>query len=143
MNGRCLCGEVQFELKGKTPHLYQCHCSQCRKVTGSSSNAATFVEKANFKWIAGEQVITSYSKDGGYRSDFCSRCGSPVPNQLRGMDKYWVPAGSIEGYDDFRVIAHLHIGSKAEWEEIGGSGVRYEGMPNIDTLNKALQRTSR
>ncbi|PRY63410.1 hypothetical protein B0H98_1085 [Vreelandella songnenensis] len=43
MTGECLCGEVKFEIDGKLPNLYQCHCSLCRKTTGSTANAATFV----------------------------------------------------------------------------------------------------
>jgi hypothetical protein len=54
MKGECLCGDVEFEIKGDLPNLYQCHCSLCRKVTGSS--AATYLasgfarERASGLW---------------------------------------------------------------------------------------------
>lgn len=142
MIGKCLCGEVQFEVKGDVPHLYQCHCSLCRKTTGSSANAATFVHETNFVWLAGVENINSFVKDTGYRSAFCSICGSPLPNVLRGADKYWVPAGLLEDFDGYEVVAHLHTNSKAAWEQICGSGVQYEEMLDLETLIKALQRTS-
>ena len=43
MQGKCLCGQVAFEILGAVPKLYQCHCSLCRKQGGSTSNTATIV----------------------------------------------------------------------------------------------------
>jgi hypothetical protein len=57
MHGKCLCGEVRFTLSGELPNLYQCHCSLCRKVSGSSSNAAFKIDLAQLKWDAGEQLV--------------------------------------------------------------------------------------
>ena len=54
MQGKCLCGGVQFVLSGELPNLYQCHCSLCRKVTGSSANAAFRIDLAQLSWIEGE-----------------------------------------------------------------------------------------
>lgn len=143
MIGKCLCGKVQFEINGETPHLYQCHCSLCRKQSGSSANAATFIFERNFTWTNGEEIITSFVKDTGFRTDFCSNCGSPVPNRLRNTDKYWVPAGLLEGEGGQEIVAHLHTKSKACWDQLPLSGEQYEDMPDIETLNKSLQRASR
>nr|WP_269749631.1 GFA family protein [Vibrio navarrensis] len=62
------------------PPIYQCHCSLCRKVSGSSSNSALIVEASNFKWCSGEHQIRSFSTSSGFKSEFCCQCGSPVPN---------------------------------------------------------------
>ena len=83
MKGECLCGSVSFEIEGDLPNLYQCHCSLCRKATGSSANAATLVNEEHFRWLSGQSEIRSFQKPTGYRSDFCSVCGSPVPFNLR------------------------------------------------------------
>jgi hypothetical protein len=58
--GSCLCGHVQFEIAVEAPKLYQCHCSLCRKQSGTSSNAATFVDKNLFSWLQGQAGITSF-----------------------------------------------------------------------------------
>ncbi|MGD8421220.1 MAG: GFA family protein, partial [Gammaproteobacteria bacterium] len=57
MKGRCLCGEVAFELQEPVPNLYQCHCSLCRRVTGSAANAALRIPAAQFAWLAGREQI--------------------------------------------------------------------------------------
>jgi len=142
MKGECLCGEVKFEIKGNLPNLYQCHCSLCRKVTGSSANAATFVTQKDFRWLSGQDKISSFQKPTGYRSDFCSVCGSPVPNQLRGMELVWVPAGLLEESFETAVAVnvHLHMGSAASWERDSGECVRLEAGPeSLESLQEALQ----
>ena len=143
MIGKCLCGEVQFEILGNLPNLYQCHCSLCRKVSGSSSNSAMLIEAKNYKWICGYQLIPSFARSSGFRSDFCLKCGSPVPNEMKRGNGYWIPVGLLEESLDVEVAVHLYVGSKACWHSIGGNANQYEEMPDISTLNKALQRTSR
>ena len=71
MHGKCLCGSVEFEVTGNFPKLYQCHCSLCRKQGGSLSNTATIVGAENFHWLSGQEHISSWVKDTGFRSDFC------------------------------------------------------------------------
>jgi hypothetical protein len=71
LNGQCLCGAVKFLLRAMPSQIYQCHCSQCRKITGSSANASCIIAEENFEWQQGESNIASYIHESGYRSDFC------------------------------------------------------------------------
>jgi len=34
------------------------------------------------------------------------------------------------GTEDLKVMHHLHVGSKASWEEIGGSSKQHDGAYN-------------
>jgi hypothetical protein len=131
MHGKCLCGSVEFEVAGKSLGLYQCHCSLCRKQGGSSSNTATIVGAENFLWLSGQEHISSWVRDTGFRSDFCSKCGSPVPNPLRGTPYYWVPVGLLDDEQELEIVAHVFVGSKASWEIISQQGVRYETIPEL------------
>ena len=135
MRGNCLCGAVKFEIAGEVPRLYQFHCSLCRKQSGSTSNSALLIESENFRWLDGEDTISSYSKESGFRSDFCSRCGSPVPNPLRRTKYVWVPSGLLDGSIPPKVGAHLCVGSKASWDAIPEEGVQFEHLPpDLETL---------
>ncbi|WDD97563.1 GFA family protein [Thalassomonas actiniarum] len=140
MNGKCLCGKVTFAITGTLPNLYQCHCSLCRKLTGSSSDSAMFLSREQFSWRSGEQLISSYKTETGFRSDFCQNCGSTVPHLMNNQKQYWIPAGLLEGESDIKVAAHLFVGSKCQWDMIGDDGIQYEEMPDMATLDKVLQR---
>ena len=138
MRGKCLCGLVEFDVEGTLPRLYQCHCSLCRKQGGSSSNTATIVNAENFRWLSGQERITSWVKDTGYRSDFCSKCGSPVPNPLRSSPYYWVPVGLLDDGQQLEIAAHLFVGSKASWDVIASTGEQYETAPELSELIRLL-----
>ncbi len=130
LKGNCLCGEVSFELSGELPSIYQCHCSLCRKVSGSSSNSALIVEASKFKWRSGERQIRSFSTSSGFKSEFCCQCGSPVPNISPSGDSYWVPAGLLSEPVDTKVSAHVYVGSHASWDV----GFINDGIPQFDTM---------
>lgn len=139
MKGECLCGNVKFEIEEEIRNLYQCHCSLCRKATGAAANAATFVQGTAFRWVSGESGIKSYKKPSGFRSDFCSECGSPVPNSLRDSGMVWIPAGLLDEPVTSRVSVHLHTKSAAPWEHESVECVRLEGGPgSLESLNKLL-----
>jgi len=131
MKGSCLCGNVAFEISGEITELYQCHCSLCRKATGAAANAACIVPSERFTWRSGTSQITSFVRHSGYRSDFCSHCGSPVPNPMRDGERVWVPAGLFDEATQARVTRHVFVGSKAEWDEISGSGVQYDDLGSL------------
>jgi hypothetical protein len=131
MRGHCLCGKVEFEIDRSRFKLYQCHCSLCRRQSGSSSNAATIISAEKFRWLSGAEFISSLKKNTGFRSDFCSYCGSPVPNPLRNMPYVWVPAGLVENRGELEIVAHLCVASKAPWDSISLEGLRYDEAPDL------------
>lgn len=140
MHGHCLCGDVRFELRGKLPRLYQCHCSMCRRVSGSSANAALIVAREQLAWVAGEELIERYATDSGWQSHFCRRCGSPLPNPSRGGSAWWVPVGLLEDSPELELGAHLYVASKANWDRVAEVGLHYDEMPGRDELDRLLRR---
>ena len=142
MRGKCLCGLVGFEVVGTIPYLYQCHCSLCRKQGGSSSNTATIIGSEHFRWLAGQAHIASWVKYTGFRSDFCSQCGSPVPNPLRSTPYYWVPAGLLDEKGQLAIAVHLFVGSKASWDVIALPGKQYETTPGLSEFLRLLHSDS-
>ena len=136
--GNCLCGKIRFEIDSEIVNLYQCHCSLCRKQSGSYSNAATIIENRSFRFVFGGNLIKSWVKETGFRSDFCSSCGSPVPNPLRNTNYYWVPAGLLEESISSNVVAHFCLASKASWAANPACGEPYNDLPNLDHVIKLL-----
>jgi hypothetical protein len=139
MRGECLCGEVQFALSGQLPDLYQCHCSLCRKVSGSSSNAAFVIELEQLSWIEGEELVQKYESDTGYKSHFCLRCGSPLPNLTANDSAWWVPVGLLKAGEGLQIGAHLFVGSRAPWDVVVDSGEHFDEMPDAETLTDLLR----
>ncbi len=140
MIGKCLCGGVQFELRGEIPNLYQCHCTLCRKQGGTFSNAATIIHEDQFSWTLGNDLISYFKKDTGFSSNFCSNCGSPVPNRLRDTNLFWIPAGLLEDDIGLEIVAHIYTKSKACWDMIPTTGIQFDEMPSVEKFHDVLKR---
>ena len=129
IRGSCLFGEVRFEYARAVTQVGMCHCSLCRKVSGTASNATIVVPETDFKWIAGEELRRVYIKPTGWQTTFCEKCGSPLPQMLRGSAAYWVPAGLLDDDPGLVIGGHIFVGSKAAWDEIAGDAPQFaEGV---------------
>ena len=138
MDGSCLCGAVRFRVEAPYPKLYQCHCSLCRKQGGSASNTGLIAAADKFSWLAGESHVTQWTRSTGFRSWFCSRCGSPVPNPLRDTGYIWVPAGLLENDESLEIAAQLHMDSCARWDSVPGPGKKFATAPALPELIRLL-----
>ena len=126
VKGECNCGSVAFEIDTTVSDIFICHCSICRKSTGSGGIAVAVVANESFRWERGEDLVSTWRKPNhDWETSFCSKCGSPLPG-VNDESRMYVPVGLIsEGGDDLRVAHHIWVGSKAHWEKIGDSGEQH------------------
>jgi hypothetical protein len=124
--GECNCGAVGFRINVDLSDVIVCHCSICRRSTGSNGIAVVLVPNDVFQWLQGEEHIETWKKPGAdWQTWFCRICGAPVPGE-NDATKMFVPAGSItSGAERLRVAHHVWVGSKAVWDEIGDAGKQH------------------
>jgi len=123
MVGQCHCGEVAFKVSGDYSDVFICHCSLCRKATGSNGIAVVIVKKEAFEWERGSQLVATWRKPvGDWQTWFCKVCGSPLPG-ANDDHSFFIPAGLITaGGEALKVAHHIFVGSKAIWDVIGDEG---------------------
>ncbi len=124
--GQCNCGTIAFEIDVDISEVFVCHCSICRKSTGSNGIAIVIVDSDAFRWTRGEEKILTWEKpDGDWQTWFCQICGSPLPG-INDESRMFVPAGLItEGGESLKIVHHIWVGSKAVWDKIGDSGKQH------------------
>lgn len=99
--GSCLCGSVSFYAGPVTGPFELCHCSRCRRVSGSAFLAGVGVGEVRFK--TGVDLVSTcslpvVSEPPAYKTCFCATCGSPLPEP--GIDGgQEVPAGCLQILD--------------------------------------------
>lgn len=123
--GSCLCSAVKFEVGDNITDIGMCHCSKCRKVSGTASNATLMVGADGFEWVSGEDNLLKYAMADGWGTWRCAVCGSPVPRLHPGGEAYWIPAGSLDEDPGVEVAGHIFVGSKSNWDEVQGKGSQY------------------
>ncbi len=128
IRGSCLCGGVRYVIDGNVSPIGQCHCSRCRKVSGTASNAVLWTATGSLTWLGGEELIQRFvvPDTNQWTSAFCRLCGSPMPHPDVDGKIYFVPAGTLDDDPGSRGIAvHLHVNSKAPWEVIADSAPQH------------------
>jgi hypothetical protein len=121
--GSCLCGRVTFELAGAPVRMNICHCSMCRKVTGSAYGVFAHAEAARFSWRSGREHVQRYESSPGHWRVFCRTCGSNLPNP----NGEWVciPAGAFDDDPGARPELQIFAGSKAPWHPLADEPTSY------------------
>ena len=131
IKGSCLCGGVRFEIEKAVGPFELCHCNRCRKVSGSAFLAGLYVRAQDFRLIEGGEFIATFEapilrSPPAYRTSFCRRCGSPVPNLHPDADQVEIPAGLLDGDPELKADKHIFVECKAPWFEIGDSLPQYD-----------------
>src|SRR3546814_20243954 len=111
IKGSCLCGRIAFEIDGKIGPIGQCHCSKCRKLSGTDGNAVFYTAVQSFRWLSGENDVGSFPVPGGdgWASRFCRTCGSPAPHPNRDPKIYFVPVGLLDDDPGVREVGRADV----------------------------------
>jgi hypothetical protein len=117
LQGSCLCGAVQYEATGEPTRFYHCHCSRCRKSSGTGHATNLFLEDAQLIFTNGEDLIQSYKIPEAERftRQFCSKCGSSVARFVPERNAIVIPAGSLESDPPIMPQARIFWDSRASW----------------------------
>jgi hypothetical protein len=117
LKGSCLCGTVKYEVIGEPTRFYHCHCSRCRKVTGTGHASNLFLQPAALTWLSGEERVHTFKVPEAKRftNSFCADCGSRLPRQAKDSDMVMIPAGSLDDAPPIRPQARIFSDSRASW----------------------------
>ncbi|WP_368881643.1 GFA family protein [Shewanella algae] len=108
--GSCLCGKVRFEISAELQQFFLCHCSRCRKDSGSAHSANLFSDSAELTWLSGQDAITAFTLPGTRHSrHFCAVCGSALPKAVKGSHLLQIPAGSLDDEPGLTPQAHIFV----------------------------------
>lgn len=118
--GSCLCGSVQYLIRGALGGAVFCHCARCRKANGSAFAVNAAVAEADFEVSQGQTLLKSFSTAEGVHRLFCGECGSPIVSKRDSMPGVLrLRVGTLDTpIGDSRPNAHIFVASKAEWDEI-------------------------
>jgi hypothetical protein len=131
LRGGCLCGTVKYEVAGEAKRFYHCHCSRCRKATGTGHASNLFLQPAALKWLSGEQHIRAFRVPEAKRftNQFCGICGGRLPRQPAGTDTVVLPAGSLDEEAPIRPQARIFTDARASWSCSGDEVPTYPASP--------------
>ena len=128
ISGSCLCGEVTFVVSGEVSAFHLCHCSRCRRSTGTAHASNIFTKPENITWLSGTENIRRYEHPTAetFAKQFCSRCGSGLPYINRPGTALVIPAGSLKGDPGVTPQDNIFWGSRVQWYDEGIASIKCE-----------------
>ncbi|MDE2259275.1 MAG: GFA family protein [Betaproteobacteria bacterium] len=119
LKGSCLCGVMAYEIHSDLGPIVMCHCSRCRKASGSAFATNAAVNTKDFKLTSGEGFMAEFESSPGVFRVFCGNCGSPLYSRRQITPEIIrLRIGTLDTAIEGKPSAHVFVGSKAEWHEI-------------------------
>jgi hypothetical protein len=128
LRGRCACEAVAYEVADEFVVAFNCHCSNCRALTGSAFLPWGEIEPVKLKFTKGEDALIVTGDPHGHNATRCGKCFSLL--HWTGYEgRIRVPYGSLIDEPTLKPSAHMFVGSKAPWYEIRDDLPQYDEYP--------------
>lgn len=126
-HGSCLCGAIKVELKGTIEDIIHCHCSLCRKNSGTAYATNGFINACEFHVIDPQNKLGTFEFKPGKNRHFCSVCASPIySSNSDNPEKLRIRLGILDSAITERPMSHNFVSSKGNWDDLDADLPRYD-----------------
>ena len=124
--GKCFCGAVEYAVADAFVYAANCHCSNCRRTTGSAFKPFAGIARDQLKLTKGEGDLMIYGQAQN-NNTHCRHCGSLLYSVVRDGAYVHVAMGTLVDDPTIRPTKHIFVGSKAPWFTITDDLPQFEG----------------
>lgn len=126
--GGCGCGAVRFEIDQPLLAAAYCHCTRCRRRSGTAAAASARVAPGSMRIVRGEDRLQGWFAGDGLEKVFCGACGSALLARDRASGAIAiVRLGAFDGDPGVRPSLRQFTAYAAPWEPIPD-----DGLPRFD-----------
>jgi len=118
LKGGCLCGAVEYSIPDALQYAGYCHCSECRRFSGSIFSAFGGIPKESFHIAKGAENIKHYQKSANTVLGFCNVCGSSLYADKPQKGMIHLRLGTLHDVPSLTPQTHAFVGSKVPWYQI-------------------------
>ncbi|MEE8260984.1 MAG: GFA family protein [Gammaproteobacteria bacterium] len=126
ITGRCLCGDICYEISEPAIGSGFCHCRMCQRFSGAPVTAFVVFPREAVRFTKGEP--TYYKSSLIYERGFCAKCGSSLIGHYyapENSDWVGIKTASLDHPEEFAPTWHLGTESKMPWLEI------HDNLPRV------------
>jgi hypothetical protein len=129
--GECLCGAVHYVVADEFAYAANCHCSNCRRTTGSAFKPFAGIGRDKLAITNGADNLMIFGDENG-NDTHCRLCGSLLYSVVRDGAYVHVAMGTLVDDPAIRPTKHIFVGSKAPWFIITDDLPQYDGHAVAD-----------
>lgn len=117
LNGQCGCGAVRYTVADQFRYALNCHCSDCRRTTGSAFKPFAGIERPKIELTQGQENVLIFGDTAANHDVHCKVCGSLLYSVVSEGVAH-VTLGTLVDTPSIRPTAHIFVSDKAPWFEI-------------------------
>jgi hypothetical protein len=129
-SGGCACGAIHYECVAEPIAMFNCHCRDCQRATGTAFSAVVYVPAKAFKITKGSprDYYTSSQAGGHNKRGFCADCGSRLFGG--GSDEgQGINASSLDNPSLFRPQFDIFTSDAQPWDHMDPKLPKFEKYP--------------
>lgn len=123
LEGHCTCGHVRYRLTDRPLFVHCCHCTWCRRETGSAFAVNAMIESDRLELLTGrvEMVNTPSASGKGQRIARCPRCRVALYSHYAGSGAIlsFVRVGTLTDPAQCPPDIHIFTSTKLPWVTLG------------------------
>jgi len=130
--GGCLCGGVRYRLTQPPLMIYNCHCTNCQKITGSAFVVSATIIASSFEITKGEPKRYEWMSDAGNERFglFCGNCGGRIAHGQTPPNGFLsLRAGTFDDTSWIEPVGDIWTKSAQPWIKFSGDRLSTEGQP--------------
>lgn len=125
LSGGCYCGGVRYRVADQFIYAANCHCSDCRRTTGSAFKPFAGIARNQLEIVSGNQNLMQFGNDDA-NNTHCKLCGSLLYSVVRDGAFVHVAMGTLIDDPSIRPTHHIFVVSKAPWFTIADDLPQYQ-----------------
>ncbi|MDP9457923.1 MAG: GFA family protein [Actinomycetota bacterium] len=136
MRGSCSCGAVMYEVDRLDMPILHCHCVTCRKTHSAPFAPTAGVGREHFRWLAGEDKLSSYESSPRKLRRFCSKCGSHLVAERASQPHVVLRVATLDEDPGERPRAHIWTSHDVSWLGYCEGVPSYASMPSPEQIDR-------
>lgn len=131
--GRCVCGDVRFEIDVPARWAWHDHSAASRHAQGCAYATYVGSYRSRFRVLEGEHAISRYEDaERGTTRSFCARCGTPLfYERARSPTMINIPRALFEERTGREPRYHMSMREAADWTYMGEPLGPLKGYPGV------------
>jgi len=132
LEGGCQCGAVRYRLSAAPLMIYNCHCTNCQRVSGGAFATPVTILESGFAFFAGAPRTVEWESDAGNRRFgwFCGDCGSRIAHGAKPSNGILsLRSGTLDDRSWVHPVGDIWTRSAQAWVRLAGERLQFDQQP--------------
>jgi len=132
LTGSCQCGAIRYRIARAPLMIYNCHCTNCQKISGSAFSTPMAVMEDSFQITQGDPRKLEWASDvGSMRYGlFCGDCGNRVAHgQTPTRGVLSIRSGTLDDTSWIIPVGDIWTTSAQSWTKMSPERLQYPRQP--------------